>query len=71
MVVVESIVGHSNPSMTRHYMHVGELAAGQAVALPGQKSGGIMAKEQRGKTGKECCSHLYPCSQMLHPGLNL
>lgn len=30
--VVESIVGHSNPSMTRHYTHVGELAAGQAVA---------------------------------------
>jgi hypothetical protein len=30
--VVESIVGHSNPSMTRHYTHVGELAAGRAVA---------------------------------------
>ena len=35
LAVVESIVGHSNPSMTRHYTHVGELAAGQAVnALP-------------------------------------
>ena len=31
--VVESIVGHSNPAMTRHYTHVGELAAGRAVAL--------------------------------------
>jgi integrase len=30
--VVESIVGHSNPSMTRHYTHVGELAAGRAIA---------------------------------------
>ena len=30
--VVESIVGHSNPAMTRHYTHVGELAASQAVA---------------------------------------
>jgi integrase len=30
--VVESIVGHSNPAMTRHYTHVGELAAGRAVA---------------------------------------
>ncbi|MEO5802572.1 MAG: hypothetical protein ABIR24_03515, partial [Verrucomicrobiota bacterium] len=30
--VVESIVGHSNPSMTRHYTHVGEIAAGIAVA---------------------------------------
>jgi integrase len=33
LAVVESIVGHSNPSMTRHYTHVGELAAGRAVAL--------------------------------------
>jgi len=33
LAVVESIVGHSNPSMTRHYSHVGELAAGRAVAL--------------------------------------
>ena len=30
--VVESIVGHSNPAMTRHYTHVSELAASQAVA---------------------------------------
>jgi integrase len=30
--VVEAIVGHSNPAMTRHYTHVSELAAGQAVA---------------------------------------
>ncbi len=33
--VVEAIVGHSNPAMTRHYTHVGELAASAAVgALP-------------------------------------
>lgn len=32
LAVVEAIVGHSNPSMTRHYTHVGEVAAGQAVA---------------------------------------
>lgn len=30
--VVESIVGHSNPAMTRHYTHVSELVASQAVA---------------------------------------
>ena len=30
--VVESLVGHSTPAMTRHYTHVGELAAGRAVA---------------------------------------
>ena len=33
LAVVETIVGHSNPAMTRHYTHVGELAAGRAVAL--------------------------------------
>jgi integrase len=32
LAVVESIVGHSNPAMTRHYTHVGEVAAGLAVA---------------------------------------
>ena len=32
LAVVECIVGHSNPAMTRHYTHVGELAAGRAVA---------------------------------------
>lgn len=31
--VVESLVGHTNASMTRHYTHVGELATGRAVAL--------------------------------------
>src|SRR5439155_25145001 len=30
---VESIVGHNSPAMTRHYTHVGELAAGRAVAM--------------------------------------
>jgi integrase len=32
LAVVEAIVGHSNPAMTRHYTHVGELAASRAVA---------------------------------------
>jgi integrase len=32
LAVVESIVGHSNPAMTRHYTHIGEVAAGRAVA---------------------------------------
>lgn len=33
--VVEAIVGHSNPAMTRHYTHVSELAAANAVnSLP-------------------------------------
>jgi len=33
LAVVEAIVGHSNPAMSRHYTHVGELAASNAVAL--------------------------------------
>lgn len=32
LAVVESLVGHSNPAMTRYYTHTGELAAGRAVA---------------------------------------
>ena len=36
--VVESIVGHSSPAMTRHYTHTGEDAARSAIALlPGLK----------------------------------
>jgi integrase len=31
LAVVEAIVGHSNPAMTRHYTHVSELAAAHAV----------------------------------------
>ena len=30
---MESIVGHSNPAMTRHYTHTSELAAFNAVNL--------------------------------------
>jgi hypothetical protein len=32
LAVVEAIVGHSNPAMTRHYTHTSEAAAGAAVA---------------------------------------
>jgi hypothetical protein len=39
--VVEAIVGHSNPAMTRHYTHVGELAVAAALgALPSVMGGG-------------------------------
>ena len=31
LAVVEAIVGHSNPAMTRHYTHVSEAAASTAV----------------------------------------
>jgi len=29
----EAIVGHSNPAMTRHYTHIGEQAAMDAVKM--------------------------------------
>jgi len=32
LAVVEAIVGHSNPAMTRHYTHVGDTTAGLAIA---------------------------------------
>ena len=32
LAVVEAIVGHASPAMTRHYTHIGEAAAGDAVA---------------------------------------
>jgi hypothetical protein len=41
MPVVQSIVGHGSPAVTRHYVHIGEGAARQAInALPqGNTSG--------------------------------
>ena len=49
LAVVEAIVGHSNPAMTRHYSHVSELAAGHAVAaLPaglGEVGGPVSRKQ--------------------------
>lgn len=39
LAVVQSIVGHGNPAMTRHYTHIGEDAARSAVAsLPTMNS---------------------------------
>lgn len=39
LAVVESIVGHSSPAMTRHYTHTGEEEARSAIALlPGLKA---------------------------------
>lgn len=51
LAVVESIVGHSNPAMTRHYTHVGDAAATQAVASIPSLTGkpGKEATEGRGK----------------------
>ena len=42
--VVESIVGHSNPAMTRHYTHTSEIAAAAAVnGLPSLMGGDTAA----------------------------
>ncbi|PYJ86050.1 MAG: hypothetical protein DME22_06790 [Verrucomicrobia bacterium] len=51
--VVESIVGHSNPAMTRHYTHVGELAAGRAVAALPSVMGTNKAHANDSPTGPE------------------
>jgi integrase len=49
LAVVEAIVGHSNPAMTRHYSHVGELAACRAVAaLPA-----VIGDQKHGSNGEE------------------
>jgi integrase len=42
--VVESLVGHSNPAMTRHYTHVSELAATNAVNLLPAVTGDVETK---------------------------
>ncbi len=35
MPVVQAIVGHGNPAITRHYIHIGEESVKQAInALP-------------------------------------
>lgn len=42
LAVVEAIVGHSNPAMTRHYTHVGDAAAGAAVAALPSVTGEVL-----------------------------
>lgn len=44
LAVVEAIVGHSNPAMTRHYTHVGEIAASEAVAALPAIGGGTASE---------------------------
>lgn len=54
LAVVEAIVGHSNPAMTRHYTHVGDLAASQAVAaLPSLNGELILPEKEEGKKGRK------------------
>ena len=55
--VVESIVGHSSPAMTRHYTHVGEEAAKSAVNmlpdLTDDAAAVKVAKQVAGKTVRQ------------------
>jgi integrase len=51
LAVVESSVGHSNPALTRHYTHVGELAAGQAIAALPTLIGDRRHEEQKPDLG--------------------
>ncbi len=50
LAVVESIVGHSNPAMTRHYTHIGEVAAGRAVAALPTVLGEVTPQPKRQET---------------------
>ena len=51
--VVESIVGHASPAMTRHYTHVGEEAAKSAVnMLPDINADAVDAKATKTVDGK-------------------
>jgi integrase len=47
LAVVESIVGHSNPAMTRHYTHTSEAEAMKAVAALPSITGKRKAKAER------------------------
>ena len=48
MPVVQSIVGHGSPAVTRHYVHIGEGAARQAInALPQGKSSSEKTDRQK------------------------
>jgi len=48
MPVVQSIVGHGSPAITRHYVHIGEGAARQAInALPQGKNTSKKTDQQK------------------------
>lgn len=47
------------------------LPSGGPYHQRGETTGGIMAKERRGKTDKECYLRSYPCSRKLRLDLNL
>jgi len=67
LAVVESIVGHSNPSMTRHYTHVGEVAAGHAVAaLPSVMSEAVTMAKPTKKNQKVVLRGLIAILQNLN-----
>jgi len=49
--VVQAIVGHGNPAMTRHYIHIGEESVKQAInALP---QGNMLSGAKKEKTTEE------------------
>ena len=49
--VVQAIVGHGNPAITRHYIHIGEESVKQAInALP---QGNLLPESKNKKTAEE------------------
>jgi len=49
LAVVEAIVGHASPAMTRHYTHVGLTAAGAAVAALPSVMGPVPSTDEKPK----------------------
>ncbi len=51
MPVVQAIVGHGNPAITRHYIHIGEESVKQAInALP---QGNLLPESKNKKNAEE------------------
>jgi integrase len=69
LAVVESIVGHSNPAMTRHYTHVGEGAARLAVAaLPSVMGGSTAVAATIGEGAEAALGRVRSLLQTMEPG---
>jgi integrase len=67
--VVEAIVGHANPAMTRHYTHTSEAAAGAAVALLPDVTGNTAEKPElpAADTMTILKSHIRELAEQLTP----
>ena len=67
LAVVEAIVGHASPAMTRHYTHIGEAAAGAAVAALPDITGTAKAALPAGNTVTIPAATLRDLAERLTP----